>query len=98
MPMHVFWLFLVAAIVLSRAHINHPYNLITLGSTHPSHAVLFKMCGGGFFSPRLARTIWRSHYFHLLTVLLLLSGDIDLNPGLNDPSPNDPPCAFSSNL
>ena len=92
MSLHVIWLFMVASVLLSRVLVDHPYRATALGGTRISPALLLGFNGSCLSGPRVARFIWRSH-FYSLSVLLLLSGDIHLNPG-----PDDQPCLFCFKL
>ena len=83
---------MVASVLLSRVLVNHPYRATALGGTRISPAQLFGFNESCLSGPRVARIIWRSH-FYSLSVLLLLSGDIHLNPG-----PDDQPCLFCFKL
>ena len=63
-----------------------------MGGTRISSTLLFGFNGSRLSGPCVVCVIWRSH-FYSLSVLLLLSGDIHLNPG-----PDDQPCLFCFKL
>ena len=63
MSTHVFWLFLVTVVVLSRVLVHHPYSATTLGGTCISYALLFRTCESRLCSPCVMCAIWKVHYF-----------------------------------